>query len=323
LRDLLDGAPVTASDHDQRQARIGVIYALAAYGLWGIFPLFFKALFAHDARPLEVLAHRVVWSFLFLAIIVTSRRRWHELAAALGTPRVLAMLATSTVLIAVNWLAFLWAVSTEQVMQSSLGYFLTPLANVLLGVVVLRERLRIGQMAGIALATMGVLVMALAGGQFPWIALSLAVSFAFYGLCRKTVAVDSLIGLTAETLLLAPLGIAGIAWLEATGRAPSSGWEVYTLLVLAGVATAIPLLFFAGAARRLRFVTIGILQYLGPTLQFLVAVVAFGEEFDAVKQVSFGFIWAAVAVYIVDSLLPHKPQPRLEDSVAEMPLEDL
>jgi chloramphenicol-sensitive protein RarD len=234
------------------------------------------------------------------------------------------MLAASTVLIALNWLTFLWAVSSGQVLQSSLGYFLTPLANVALGVAVLQERLRLGQILGITLAAIGVLVMALAGGTFPWIAITLAVSFAFYGLCRKTVAVDSLIGLSVETLLLAPLGIVGILWLEGTGRAPAAGWGVYTLLVLAGVATAIPLLFFAGAARRLRFVTIGFLQFLGPTLQFFVAVLAFGEKFDPVKQVSFGFIWAAVAVYVIDSLLPHKrPQPRLEDSVAEMPLEDL
>jgi chloramphenicol-sensitive protein RarD len=222
-------------------------------------------------------------------------------------------------------LAFLWAVSTGQVMQSSLGYFLTPLANVALGVIVLRERLRLGQTVGIILAVIGVLVMATAGDTFPWIALTLAVSFAFYGLCRKTVAVDSLIGLTAETLLMTPLGIAGVLWLEATGLAPAEGWEVYTLLVAAGVATAIPLLFFAASARRLSFVTIGFLQYLGPTLQFLVAVLAFGERFDPVKQVSFGFIWAAVAIYVVDSLLAYRYElPRSgEDSMGEMPLEDL
>ena len=310
----------------RRSARLGVLYGLAAYGLWGIFPLFFKALFAYQATPLEILAHRAIWSFLLLALIVTVQRRWGEIAAAFRTQRVLAMLAASTLLIAANWLTFLWAVSTGQVMQSSLGYFLTPLANVALGVIVLQERLRLGQIVGIGLATIGVLVMAVAGGIFPWIALTLAVTFAFYGLCRKTVAVDSLIGLTAETLLMTPLGIVGVIWLEATGRAPAGGWEVYTLLITAGVATAIPLLFFAASARRLKFVTIGFLQFLGPMLQFLVALLAFGEEFDPVKQISFGFIWAAVAVYIFDSLWAYRMgsrQPRLEDSVAEMPLEDL
>jgi chloramphenicol-sensitive protein RarD len=314
-------------EHAQRQAaRLGVLYGLAAYGLWGVFPLFFKALFAYEATPLEILAHRAIWSFLFLAVIVTAQRRWRELIAAFRTPRVLAMLAASTFLIAANWLTFLWAVSSQQVMQSSLGYFLTPLANVALGVMVLRERLRLGQSVGIVLASVGVLVMASGSGTFPWIALTLAVSFAFYGLCRKTVEVDSLIGLTAETLLMTPVGIAGVLWLEATGRAPADGWQVYTLLVAAGVATAIPLLFFAASARRLKFVTIGFLQYLGPTLQFLVAVLAFGEKFDPVKQVSFGFIWAAVAVYIVDSLLAYRrgsAQSRLEDSASQMPLEDL
>ena len=311
---------------DRSAARLGVLYGLAAYGMWGIFPLFFKALFAYQATPLEILAHRAIWSFLFLAVIVTAQHRWPELIAAFRTPRVLGMLAASTLLIAVNWLAFLWAVSSGQVMQSSLGYFLTPLANVALGVIVLRERLRLGQIAGIVLAAIGVLVMAMAGGTFPWIALTLAVSFAFYGLCRKTVAVDSLIGLTAETLLMTPVGIAGVIWLEATGNAPADGWRVYTLLVAAGVATAIPLLFFAASARRLKFVTIGFLQYLGPTLQFLVALFAFGEKFDSVRQVSFGFIWAAVAIYVADSLWAYRAgskQPRLKDSVAEMPLEDL
>ncbi len=312
-------------DDSRRSARLGVLYGLAAYTLWGIFPLFFQALFAYEATPLEILAHRAIWSFLFLAAIVTVQRRWPELLAALRTPRVLGMLAASTLLIAINWLAFLWAVSTEQVMQSSLGYFLTPLANVALGVIVLQERLRLGQSVGIVLAAIGVLVMAGASGAFPWIALTLAVSFAFYGLCRKTVAVDSLMGLTAETLLMTPLGIAGVIWLEATGRAPAEGWRVYTLLILAGVATAIPLLFFAASARRLKFVTIGFLQFLGPTLQFLVAVLAFREEFDPVKQVSFGFIWAAVVVYIIDSLWAYRfgAQPPRQDSVAEMPLEDL
>ena len=311
---------------DRSSARLGVLYGLAAYSLWGIFPLFFKALFAYEATPLEILAHRAIWSFLFLALIVTAHRRWPDLIASFRTPHVLRMLAASTLLIGVNWLAFLWAVSTQQVMQSSLGYFLTPLANVALGVLVLQERLRVGQIVGIALATIGVLVMATAGDRFPWIALTLAVSFAFYGLCRKTVAVDSLIGLTAETLLMTPLGIAGVIWLEASGRAPADGWEVYALLIAAGVATAIPLLFFAASARRLSFVTIGFLQFLGPTLQFLVAVFAFRESFDSVKQVSFGFIWLAVAVYIADSLWAYRAgrrQPRLEDSVAQMPLEDL
>lgn len=313
-------------DSHRSSARLGVLYGLAAYGLWGVFPLFFKALFAYEATPLEILAHRAIWSFLFLAVIVTAQRRWPELIVAFQTPRVLGMLAASTLLIAINWLAFLWAVSTQQVMQSSLGYFLTPLANVALGVIVLQERLRLGQTIGIVLASIGVVVMAAAGGTFPWIALTLAVSFAFYGLCRKTVAVDSLIGLTAETLLMTPVGIVGVVWLEASGQAPAGGWEVYSLLVAAGVATAIPLLFFAASARRLKFVTIGFLQYLGPTLQFLVAVLAFGEKFDPVKQVSFGFIWAAVAVYIADSLWAYRrgtvPQ-RIEDSVTEMPLEDL
>lgn len=313
-------------DDSRRSARLGVLYGLAAYGLWGVFPLFFKALFAYEATPLEILAHRAIWSFLFLAVIVTAQHRWRELIAAFRTPRVFFMLAASTLLIAINWLAFLLAVSTGQVMQSSLGYFLTPLANVALGVIVLRERLRLGQSVGIILATVGVLVMAAKGTSFPWIALTLAVSFAFYGLCRKTVAVDSLIGLTAETLLMTPLGILGALWLEATGQAPAGGWEVYTLLIAAGVATAIPLLFFAASARRLKFVTIGFLQFLGPTLQFFVAVLAFRETFDPVKQVSFGFIWAAVGVYIVDSLIAYRRgtvQSRLEDSAAQMPLEDL
>ncbi|HTN76675.1 MAG TPA: EamA family transporter RarD [Pirellulaceae bacterium] len=309
-------------DGSSNAARVGVFYGIAAYALWGIFPLYFAMLFKCGVTPWEVLANRIVWSCVLLAIIVTIQWRWDDLLAAVRNRRVLLTLIASTLLIATNWLTFLYAVSTEQVLQSSLGYFLTPLANVILGMAVFGERLRRGQLIGVALAAIGVTWMAVAEGELPWIALALALSFAFYGLCRKTVAVDSLLGLTIETMLLAPLALLYLLGLRYTNTATDVSWDAFGLLVFSGLATALPLLFFASAARRLRFVTLGFLQYLGPTLQFVCAVLIFKEAFGPEKVISFAFIWAAVAIYSFDSLWAYS-RPLANKPVPVMPLEDL
>jgi chloramphenicol-sensitive protein RarD len=282
---------------------VGVAYGLTAYALWGVFPLYFDFIFRRGVWPLEVLAHRVAWSCLLLLALVTVQGRWSQIAAAMRNRRIVVTLSISTLLIATNWLTFLHAVSTGQVLQASLGYFLTPLANVLIGVTLLGERLRSWQRVSVALATFGVVLMAYLGGQFPWIALVLAVTFGFYGFCRKTVAVDSMLGLTIETVLLAPLAVFFIGTLYAEGKGSASTSLVWALLIFSGVATALPLLLFASAARRLQFVTIGFLQYVGPTIQFLLAVFVLHESFPLEKVVSFAFIWAAVGVYSLDSLL--------------------
>lgn len=314
-------------DGSRSSARLGVIYGLIAYGLWGVFPLYFHVLAEAGVTPWQILAHRIWWSCLLLALLVTGQRRWRELWQALANRRTLLMLSASTILIALNWLTFLIAVSSGQKIQASLGYFLTPLMNVLLGVTVLGERLRPAQMLSVLLAALGVAIMTIDSRELPWIALVLAVSFAFYGLCRKTVAVDSVIGLALETMLLAPLALIALTYWYGTGVAALPDARTSALLVLSGLATAIPLLCFASAARRLRFVTIGFLQYLGPTIQFILAVYVFHEAFAGMRVVAFGIIWIAIGVYCVDSLLalrqasltPYaKPLPE-----PALPLEDL
>jgi chloramphenicol-sensitive protein RarD len=281
------------------RSRFGVVFAVAAYGCWGFFPLYFKAL--AGVTPLEVLANRIIWSFVMLAVLVALLGRWSELRRELRSRKLLAMLTVSTVLIAVNWLVFIHAVVTNQVLQASVGYFLNPLVSVLLGVVFLRERLRSLQIVSIALAAVGVLVLAVAAGTLPWIALMLAATFGLYGLMRKLLPVDSLVSLTVETLILAPLALIYVAWLGVAGEFADRGPSTFALLAAGGPITAVPLLFFGAAARRLRLSTMGILQYLTPTLQFSLAVVAFREPFSMAQLVSFSCIWIAVAIYTTDS----------------------
>ena len=284
---------------DRSRARQGVVYGIAAYGLWGLIPLYFKAV--ARVAPLEVLAHRALWSFVVLAVLVGLMGRWGELQRNLRSGKVAWMLGVSSLLIAVNWLTFIYAVQTDQVVQASLGYFVTPLVTVLLGVVVLRERLRPYQIVSLALAAAGMLVLTGMVGRFPWISIVLALSMAFYGLLRKITPVDSLMSVTVETLVLSPLALAYLGYLavghEATGQRPG----MLGLLMLAGPVTAVPLLLFGGATRRLRLSTMGFLQYLTPTMQFLLAVAAFGEPFSTPQILSFGCIWMAVLIYTVDS----------------------
>jgi chloramphenicol-sensitive protein RarD len=294
---------------DQRASRKGLIYGIAAYTLWGVFPLYFK--FFDGINPLEVLTHRILWSFVLLAIIVTVAGRWGELVQTLRRPRVLLTLAASTLLIGINWYTFLYSISVGDVLQSSLGYFITPLMSVLLGVVLLGERLRGGQLVALALALAGVLYLTLSAGAFPWIALTLSVSFSLYGLARKLVAADALLGLLVETMLLAPISALYLAGVHSQGPGAinTHGLGIAALLFGSSIVTTVPLLLFAGSARRLRLSTLGFLQYLAPTLQFLCAVVVFGEAFSSERVVAFGCIWAAVALYAVDSLYGYQRRP--------------
>jgi chloramphenicol-sensitive protein RarD len=303
----------------QRQARLGVVLGVTAYGLWGIFPLYFHALNEAGADSKEILLHRIWWSALLLVVLITWQRRWRELFVAVMDRRTLWTLVASTVLISVNWLTFLIAMETHQKTEASLGYFLTPLMNVLLGVTILGERLRPAQIVSVLLAGAGVIIMT-NGGKLPWIALLLAVSFAFYGLCRKTVAVDSVLGLAIETLLLAPLAGVALIWLYSTQEIAPRTPATWAMLLASGVATATPLLCFASAARRLRFVTIGFLQYIGPTIQFLLAVLVFKEELTPAGIACFGLIWLAITVYSIDTLWSAR---QMTPAKAPLPLEDL
>ncbi len=289
--------------------RTGICYGLAAFGWWGFVPLYFKAV--SGVAPVEVLAHRVLWSLLLLATLLALRGRISLLGKLLRDRRTLAVLALTTLLIAANWLVFIWAVANDRVLQASFGYFVTPLLNVLLGVIVLRERLRRLQAAAVLLAGLGVLWLSVRLGGLPLVSLALAGSFSLYGLLRKLIRPDGTLGLAAETLLLAP---AALAWLllreQGAGTAfLHGGAGTAWLLAAGGIVTALPLIWFAEAARRLRYATVGFLQYLSPTLQFLLAVVLFHEPFTASHAVAFGLIWAALGLYSWDALRHGEPRP--------------
>ncbi|MGA2255338.1 MAG: EamA family transporter RarD [Thermoguttaceae bacterium] len=277
----------------------GIIYGIAAYGSWGLIPLYFKAV--ASVAPVEVLAHRALWSFAMLAVLVAFLGRWKELGRELRNAKLLAMLGLSTLFVATNWLMFIYAVISGQVLQASLGYFINPLVNVLLGMVFLGERLRSYQTLSILLAVVGVLVLAGFVGEVPWIALTLAITFALYGLMRKIMPVDGLVSLTVETLAMTPFALAYLGYLAMTRHEAGNSPGTLGLLALSGPVTTVPLLFFGAAARQLRLATMGILQYVSPTLQFLLAVVAFGEPFSTAQIVSFGCIWTAIAIYTADS----------------------
>ncbi|OGR36955.1 MAG: hypothetical protein A2091_00215 [Desulfuromonadales bacterium GWD2_61_12] len=287
----------------QNEAFKGVLLGLGCYFFWGFFPIFFKAL-AH-VPALEVLCHRIVWSLAFLLPLALLSGRLTDLKAALRDRATLLLLATSTLLIAGNWLVFIHAVATDRVLESSLGYFINPLISALLGGLVLGERLRRPQQLALLLATAGVLHRTWHLGHPPWIALFLAVSFGLYGLLRKQARVDAVTGLTVETALLAPFALAYLLLLGLggggaflTGRGGDN-----LLLLLSGVITALPLIGFTAAARRLRLTTIGFLQYITPTLHFIIAVVLYHEPFSTGDLISFALIWTGLLLYSADALL--------------------
>lgn len=289
----------------RRHARVGAVFGIAAYLWWGLVPLYFKLLAA--APAIEVLAHRVVWSAPLLALLVFFRHQSRSLVAALTTPRSLLTLCCSASLIAANWFVYIWAVTHDRVLEGSLGYFINPLVNVLLGVLLLGERLRRWQVVSVLLAAIGVLWLSLAYGKPPWLSLALAVSFGLYGLLRKVAPVESLVGLTAETALMWPIAAAYLAFILTRGQAAfGDAATLNALLVLAGPVTAVPLLWFAASARRLRLATVGLLQYISPTFQLMLAVLWFGEAFTRTHLVAFGCIWAALALYTADALRPRR-----------------
>ena len=282
-------------------ARAGVVYGVAAYGLWGIFPIYFKAI--RTVPTLEVLAHRVIWSLAFLLVLMLWRRNWAAARQALRARQTLLILCATTLLIAGNWLVFIWAVANGHVLQASLGYFINPLVNVLLGLIFLHERLRRGQVISVVLATIGVSYLTIKLGQFPYLALCLALTFGSYGLLRKVVKVEAMAGLTVETALLAPAAVAFLGYQMYHGQAVfgRGSLTLNLLLLSAGLVTAIPLIWFTEAARRLRLATLGFLQYLAPTGHFLCAVLIFDEPFSRTHLVAFSFIWTALAIYSVEA----------------------
>jgi len=295
-KDQPENQPQTSPGTAQAQ-RKGVVYGLAAYLCWGFFPVYFKAV--HVVQPLEMVAHRICWSLAFLLLLIAGKGAWREVLQLLAKPKSLAALTVSTLLIATNWLVFIYAIDAGEVLQSSLGYFINPLVSVLLGFVFLGERLERVQWLSIALAAAGVVYLAASYGRVPWISLLLAASFGLYGLIRKALHVEPLVGLTVETLLLAPFALTYLIVLNqrGTGIFLASSTRLDLLIPMAGIITAIPLLLFAVAAKRLRLATIGFLQYITPTMHFLLAVTVYGETFTHTDLVSFLFIWCGLALY--------------------------
>lgn len=316
----LSAPNLVSRDDTSATARAGVIYGLLAYISWGVAPLYFKVIITR-APALEVLAHRVLWSSVFLLGLVAVRRQLPALRRILlQTPKVLAVLCCTTALISVNWYVFIWVHETGEVLQASLGYFINPLISVALGFVVLGERLRRLQVISVLLAAAGVTYLAVASGEVPTIALVLACTFAAYGLIRKLVAVEAMVGLTVETLLLAPLCIAYLAWAATHGggafRVERSAIGTDALLLAGGVVTALPLLWFTCAARRLRLVTVGFLQYLAPSGQFFIAWLVFKEPLSTQRLVCFAIIWIALTIYSFDALRASRAARRGRDRLA-------
>ncbi len=280
--------------------RRGLLAAIFAFTLWGVFPLYWHLLKA--VPSLQIIAHRVIWCCVFVAgyLLLSDGRDW--LRRALAGPKVGRMLLLSSVLISTNWGIYIWAVTHDRVVDASLGYFINPLVNVLLGVLVLRERLNRAQWLAVAIAALGVLWLAFVHGRPPWIALALAASFGVYGLIRKLVAVDSVPGLAIESLILFPIALIWLisAQWQGVGAFASGDIRSDALLVVGGALTALPLIGFAYAARRIPYTLTGLLQYLSPTLQLLCGVLILGESFDRMQLIGFACIWAALAIYAAD-----------------------
>lgn len=274
----------------------GLAYATAAYAMWGVLPLYWRLL--HAVPPLTVLANRVVWTAIAASLVLAKRGAFGELLAIVRDRRRLVLATAGTVLIASNWYCFIWGIAAGRTVECSLGYFLSPLFNVVLGLGVLRERITRLQVAAVALATVGVAWLAVGHGHVPWLGLALAFSFGFYGLFRKLAKIASLPGLAFETVALAPLALAWAHEVPLEARTP----VVFALLVGAGAMTALPLLWFNEAAQRLPLTVLGVLQYLAPTGQFLVGTLVFHEPFTREKLIAFGFIWVGLALYTADAL---------------------
>jgi chloramphenicol-sensitive protein RarD len=286
--------------HGDKEARAGVFIGLLAYFMWGIFPVYFK--WIASVAPLEVLGHRVVWAVPFGALIILTRRQWPEVKNALVDRTMLAWLALAALCISINWLIYIWAVQNDRIFETSLGYYINPLMYVGVGVALLGERLRRLQIVAVVLASFGVLFLAVSGGVFPWVALSLAGLFTAYGVIRKKITIGAMPGLFIETSLLFPIAAIWMIWLIATQQASLTAGDggLSALLVLGGPVTVLPLLFFARAAKRVTLTTIGFMQFRAPTLQFLTGLY-YGEQLTTAHLVCFGSIWAAVLFFSIDA----------------------
>jgi chloramphenicol-sensitive protein RarD len=293
----------------------GMWNGIAAYALWGFFPIYWKLL--HDVPALQVIGHRITWSFVLLIAVILLTKQWKEFRAAALRPKVIGIYAIAGVLLTVNWLVYVWGVNAGFIVETSLGYFINPLISVLLGVLFLRERLRTMQWVPIGLAAAGVIYLAVTYGRLPWIALSLAFSFGFYGLVKKLAPLGSLYGLTLETALVFPAALLylAIVGLNGTGAFLREGLSTELLLIGTGVVTSVPLLMFASAARQIPLTMIGVLQYIAPTFQFLIGVFLYHEPFDHSRLIGFSLVWLALIIFWVENYIanraPVQPIPEM------------
>ncbi|MDT9599236.1 EamA family transporter RarD [Sphingosinicella rhizophila] len=299
---------------DYARARAGLLLGLGAYVTWGIMPLFFKLL--ADVPASQIVAHRIIWSLVFLAGLASWWKSWPAVRLALAAPRLLLVLVLTAALISINWLVYIYAVVSGHVLEGSLGYYLNPLVNVLLGVFLLKERLTLPQKGAVLLAAAGVAVLALGAGDALWISLTLAASFALYGFLRKVTPVEAVEGLTIETLILTPIALGWLVWLQGQGEgAFLTDGATDILLIIGGALTAIPLLLFTAAAKRLRYSTLGFLQYVAPSLQFLLAVLVFGEKLTPAHILCFGAIWTALFIFAFEGLRGARAAARAQPEV--------
>ncbi|MFT4994730.1 MAG: chloramphenicol-sensitive protein RarD [Paraglaciecola sp.] len=295
---------------NDKSAKTGVLLAIAAYSMWGVAPLYFKLLLSMPA--IEILMHRIIWSMAVLILLVLLTRQMPKVRAALQTPKVMLILLVSGVLLAGNWLLFIWSVNNDHLLDASLGYYINPLLNVFLGRIFLAEKLRPLQQVAVVLAIVGVMILIVSFGQIPWIALGLACSFGVYGLLRKQVAVDSLPGLLVETGMMLPFAVGYWLWFASgASNLLNNTLEINLILFFAGVVTTAPLLCFTGAARRIKYSTLGFFQYIGPSMMFVLAVYLYGEVLSEARLVTFAFVWLALGVFSFDSFRQYRRMRRL------------
>jgi len=293
----------------------GIWNGLAAYAMWGFFPIYWKLL--HEVPALQVIGHRISWSFILLIAVILFTKQWQEFRSVALVPKVIGIYALAGVLLSINWLVYVWGVNSGFIVETSLGYFINPLISVLLGVLFLRERLRTMQWVAVGLAAAGVIYLTFTYGRPPWIALSLAFSFGIYGFVKKMAPLGSLYGLTLETALVSPLALIYLLFVQfaGTGAFLHQGSLTDFLLIGTGAVTSIPLLMFASAARQIPLTMIGILQYIAPTLQFLIGVFLYHEPFDQSRLVGFSLVWLALMVFWVENYLanrvPVEPIPEM------------
>ncbi|MUK03374.1 EamA family transporter RarD [Vibrio cholerae] len=309
---LVSGTGTRSGRPPRSENSVGILFGIGAYGLWGLLPLYFLIL--APAGPVEIVANRVLWSLIFCALLLTFMRSWRPVLTALRTPRIVGTLTVAALLIAVNWLVYTYGVTSGQAIEASLGYFINPIVSVLLGVIVLREKLRALQWTAIGMGILAVVVLAIGYGSVPWIALTLAFSFGLYGFAKKKVGsrVDAVSSLSIETAVLTPIAAGVMLWLGSTGAATltTEGTGHFWIMAASGVITAVPLIFFGAAARRLPLTTIGLLQYLAPVLQFLLALLVLGEDMPFERWIGFSLVWVGLILLTIDMLRTVRRNPR-------------